>query len=156
RLHVPVHALRTRSAGGSGPRAARTLGRGECRGMHFLLAEFATARAAIDAARRAQDQGHAAPDLLTPHPMEEDVADALEPPPAKAPVGWVMFIAATVGAVIGYAMQWFSAVIDYPIDSGGRPLNSWPVFLPVPYEIAILLAGICGILGWLFFCGLPK
>jgi hypothetical protein len=53
-------------------------------------------------------------------------------------------------------MQWYSAVIDYPINSGGRPLNSWPAFLIVPYETTILSAAITGVLGWLWMCGLPK
>jgi hypothetical protein len=67
-----------------------------------------------------------------------------------------MFVAGAIGAAIGYFMQWYSAVIAYPIDSGGRPLHSWPAFLLVPYETAILAAGIVGLLGWMWMCGLPK
>jgi hypothetical protein len=52
-------------------------------------------------------------------------------------------------------MQWFSAVVDYPVLSGGRPLHSWPAFLLVPYETTILAAGICGLLAWILMCGLP-
>jgi len=67
-----------------------------------------------------------------------------------------MVIAGALGACAGYFIQWYSAVIDYPIISGNRPLDSWPAFLLVPYETTILGAGVVGMLGWLWFCGLPK
>ncbi|HEY1504961.1 MAG TPA: DUF3341 domain-containing protein [Stellaceae bacterium] len=121
----------------------------------LILAEFKTAHEITGAAQRAADAGRPAIDALLPQPIE-GIADYLAPPLAKAPIGSVMFVAGVCGAVIGYGMEWFSAVIAYPILSGGRPLNSWPVFLPVPYEITILLAGICGLLGWMYMCGLPK
>ena len=121
----------------------------------FLLAEYESAQAVKKAAERALDLGRPALDALTPNPIEE-MADLLSPTKAAAPIGWVMFIAGATGASIGYLMQWFSAVIDYPIISGGRPLNSWPAFLLVPYELAILSAGVVGLLGWMWMCGLPK
>jgi hypothetical protein len=67
-----------------------------------------------------------------------------------------MFALAVTGAIAGYFLQWYSAAIDYPIHSGGRPLNSWPAFLLVPYETNILLASTGGILAWMWLCGLPK
>jgi hypothetical protein len=121
----------------------------------FILAEFATADAAMEAARGAADAGIPAEDVLSPHPLT-GIEEHLAPPPGKPPIGWVMFAAAAVGAVAGYGMQWYSAVIDYPIDSGGRPLHSWPAFLLVPYESAILLAAVVGVLALLWMCGLPK
>lgn len=121
----------------------------------YLLAEFATATQAAEAARAAFEAEHAPEDLLTPNPTE-GIAECLAPRRSKSPIGWVMFAAGVLGAVAGYFMQWYSAVVDYPIDSGGRPLNSWPAFLLVPYETAILSAAVIGILGWMWMCGLPK
>jgi hypothetical protein len=121
----------------------------------FLLAEFFTARAAIEAARAASKAGHPARDVLSPVPLQ-GVTQHLSPPPSGKPIGWVMFAAGVIGAAIGWFMQWYSAVIDYPINSGGRPLNSWPAFLLVPYETTILAASIVGLLGWMWMCGLPK
>jgi len=123
--------------------------------MRFLLVEYETANALKTAAERALALGRPALDALTPNPIA-DLPDLLSPPEAPAPIGWVMFIAGIVGASLGYLMQWFSAVIDYPIISGGRPLNSWPAFLLVPYEAAILSAGVAGLLGWMWMCGLPR
>jgi hypothetical protein len=121
----------------------------------FLLVEYETATALRRAAKRASNLGRPALDALTPNPVE-DVVALLSPPAASAPIGWVMVIAGVAGAALGYWMQWFSSTIDYPIISGGRPLNSWPAFLLVPYEMAILFAGVVGLLGWLWMCGLPK
>jgi hypothetical protein len=121
----------------------------------LLLAEFSTVRQAIDAARVAFEARRPPCDVLSPVPIE-GIAEYLAPPLKPQPIGWVIFMAGVVGAVIGYFMQWYSAVIDYPINSGGRPLNSWPAFLLVPYETTILAAGIAGLLGWMWMCGLPR
>jgi hypothetical protein len=121
----------------------------------FLLAEFPTAHETLAAAVKAAAAGIPATDVLSPNPLE-GIAEHLVPRPAGAAIGWVMFAAGTLGALIGYGMQWYSAVIDYPINSGGRPLNSWPAFLLVPYETAILSAAIIGMLGWMWMCGLPR
>jgi hypothetical protein len=52
-------------------------------------------------------------------------------------------------------MQWFSATIHYPINIGGRPLNSWPMFIPITFEVTILCAAIAAVLGMLGLNGLP-
>jgi ActD protein len=121
----------------------------------FLLAEYATPHEALAAAAAAAEAGIPAQDVLSPNALE-GIAEHLAPQPRGKRIGWVMFIAGVLGALLGYAMQWYSAVIDYPINSGGRPLNSWPAFLLVPYETAILGAGVVGILGWMWMCGLPR
>jgi hypothetical protein len=121
----------------------------------FLLLEFATAKAAADAARLAVEAGAAAEDVLSPVPID-GIAEHLRPVPSGNPIGTVMIVAGILGALAAYAMEWYSAVIDFPLLSGGRPLDSWPAFLPVPYEAAILAAGVTGILAWLWMCGLPR
>ena len=121
----------------------------------MILAEFATASATIRAACIASDAGNPAQDVLSPIPLE-GVAVYLAPSPETHPIGWVMFFAGAIGAALGWSMQWYSAVIDYPVLSGGRPLNSWAAFLLVPYETTILAAGIVGLLGWMWMCGLPR
>jgi hypothetical protein len=99
--------------------------------------------------------GMPADDVLSPIPLE-GITRHLVPASGRTPIGWVMFLAGLFGAISGYGMQWYSAVIDYPINSGGRGLNSWPAFLLVPYETAILGAGVVGVLAWLWMCGLPR
>jgi hypothetical protein len=121
----------------------------------LLLLEFATTEAATDAARRAVEAGAAAEDVLSPVPID-GITEHLRPAPSANPIGAVIVAAGILGALAAYVMEWYSAVIDFPLLSGGRPLNSWPAFLPVPYEAAILSAGVTGILAWLWMCGLPR
>jgi hypothetical protein len=73
----------------------------------------------------------------------------------ESPIRWPMLIAALSVAAVAYALEFWSAVYAYPIDSGGRPLNSWPIFLLVPFEVAVLAAAVAGFAALLFLCGLP-
>jgi hypothetical protein len=54
----------------------------------------------------------------------------------------VCLLAAVSGIFIGFGMQWYSAVIDLPLNIGGRPLNSWPAFIPVTFILMILFSAI--------------
>ena len=62
----------------------------------------------------------------------------------------------TATAAFAFGLQWYSAVIDYPIDSGGRPLNSWQVFLLVPFEVGVFAAALTGVIAFLRSCRLPR
>ena len=68
----------------------------------------------------------------------------------------VTLLGGIAGACGIYALQWYSAVIDYPINSGGRPLDSWPVFIIPTFELAVLGAAIAGFVGMLVLNGLPR
>jgi hypothetical protein len=57
---------------------------------------------------------------------------------------------------IAYFLQWYSAVIDYPINSGGRPLHSWPAFIPPTFELTVLGACLAAFLAMLLLNGLPR
>src|SRR5262245_26119080 len=53
-------------------------------------------------------------------------------------------------------MQYFSMAVDYPFNSGGRPVNSWPVFIPITFEVFVLIAAFAAFLGVLYLNGLPR
>jgi hypothetical protein len=65
-------------------------------------------------------------------------------------------MAALVGATAGFFMQYWSMVVDYPVNVGGRPLNSWPVFIPITFEVMVLVAAFAALLGMFFLNGLPR
>jgi hypothetical protein len=61
-----------------------------------------------------------------------------------------------IGGVGGYFMQWFATVIHYPINVGGRPLHSWPSYIPITFELTVLCASVFGFIGMLALNRLPQ
>jgi hypothetical protein len=118
-----------------------------------LLAEFEDGHALAAAARRLRASGYRRLDAHTPYPVIE-VEEALALPGTR--LGWVVFAAAMLGAAGGYAMQWYLMVIDYPINVGGRPLHSWPAFVPITFEVMVLTASIGGVVALFARNGLPR
>ncbi len=119
----------------------------------ILLAEFSRARQLAAAARGAALRHCRVLDAFTPFPVEE--LDALLPPrPSR--IRLVMLIAGFAVAALAYGTEYFSAVIDYPYDAGGRPLHSWPAFMLVPFALGILGATVAGLATFLVECGLPR
>jgi Protein of unknown function (DUF3341) len=119
----------------------------------LVIAEFRDADDLYAAARNVRTRGFNPIDALTPCPVEglDDILRLDE-----SPIRWPMLIAALVVAAAAYAVELWSAVYAYPIDSGGRPLNSWPIFLLVPFEVGVLAAAAAGFAALLVLCDLPR
>jgi hypothetical protein len=118
-----------------------------------VMAEFETADQILDATRRAHQAGYRRMDAYTPYPVE-GLATELDLPRTRVP--FVVLIAGLVGAAAGFFMQWWSMAVDYPFNVGGRPLNSWPVFIPITFEVMVLVASFAALFGMLFLNGLPQ
>ncbi len=118
-----------------------------------LLAEFASADALLEAARRAHAAGYANAEAYAPFPVE-GLAEALGFTKSRVPA-WT-FAGAVAGGAGGYLMQWWSAVVDLPLDVGGRPLHSWPMFVPVSFELAVLVGALAAVVAMLVGSGLPR
>ncbi|KQP31460.1 DUF3341 domain-containing protein [Methylobacterium sp. Leaf100] len=123
------------------------------RSRPHLLAEFETPEALLRATRLGHADGHSPVDAFTPFPVE-DLAGLFAP--TRRWVRPAMAMAGFGAAGLMYALQWYSAVHAYPLNSGGRPLHSWPVFLLVPFEVGILAAALAGFVAMLSACGLPR
>jgi len=119
----------------------------------LLLAEFATPETLLAAARRARDAEMTGLDAHTPFPVE-GLAEALGLGPTRLRLA--MLLGGIGGGILSYAMQWYSAVIDYPLNAGGRPLHSWPAFLVPAFEGTVFGAALTGIVGFLIATGLPR
>ena len=125
---------------------------GQGAGLHGWMAEFASADALVAAAREARAAGYA-PDAYAPFPIEA-LTETLGLSRSRIPLA--TFIGGLVGGVGGYFMQWYSAVIDRPLDIGGRPLHSWPMFVPVTFELATLGGAFAALIAFLWASGLPR
>jgi hypothetical protein len=120
--------------------------------LHGLLAEFDTPTALIEAARLARGAGYRRMDAYTPYPIHE-LTEALALPRTKLPV--IVFLGGALGCATALSMQWFASAVHYPINVGGRPLASWPSFIPITFELTVLFEAIAAVLGMLGLNGLP-
>lgn len=121
--------------------------------IHGLLAEFETPEQLIEAAEKTHHHGFRHTDAYTPFPIEE-VSEAIGSHGSR--LNWVIFICGFLGALSGFALQYFISAIDYPYNVGGKPYNSWPAFIPVIFELMVLLASFGAVFGMIIANGLPK
>jgi hypothetical protein len=119
----------------------------------LLLAEFADSTRFIEAVRRAGGANYRLVDAFTPFPVE-GMHELLSS--QKSHIRVAMFIGGIAMAAAAYGLEYFSAVINYPYDSGGRPFDAWPAFMLVPFATGILAAAIAGFATLLVECGLPR
>jgi hypothetical protein len=121
--------------------------------LYGLMAEYNTPEDLLVAVDAAYAEGYRTMDAYTPYPVE-GLAEALGHRAGKlAPLvlgGGIM------GGVVGYGMQYYASVIDYPLNVGGRPLHSWPAFIPITFELIILFAAFTAVLGMFALNGLPQ
>lgn len=110
----------------------------------FVLAEFPTAESLLDGTKRMRDKGHKGLDTHTPYPVHgiEDALGLGRPVIPKIVLG-----GAITGALIAYSMMYFMNVVDFPINIGNRPPHSAPAFIPITFELAVLLGGISAFAG---------
>jgi hypothetical protein len=121
-------------------------------GLYGLLAEFDNPAALVHAARSAHEAGYRRMDAYAPFPIE-GLPEALGFHRTRMPL--LILIGGIVGAASGFALQYYCAVISYPINVAGRPLNSWPSWIPVTFELTVLIASLTAVFGLLALCGLP-
>lgn len=120
---------------------------------HGCLAQFASVPALLAAVTQLRADGYTRLEAYTPFAVD-GLAEALGPARNRIPL--LMLLGGLVGGLGTLALQYYAAVIDYPIDVGGRPDASWPAFIPAALEVTILFAALAGIVGMLVGNGLPR
>ena len=122
-------------------------------GLYGLMAEFRGPHEIVAGARLVTEKGYRKVDGYTPYPME-DLSEALELPRSVLPK--LVLGGGILGCLLGYGLEYWSAVIAYPLNIGGRPLHSWPSFIVPAFETTILFAAGTAVLGMLALNGLPQ
>jgi Protein of unknown function (DUF3341) len=117
-----------------------------------LLAEFEEHDTLIEAAEKTYAKGYRKLDAFSPFPVE-GLAEAIGFRRNRMPL--IVLIGGILGGIGAFAMMWFSAVINYPINVGGKPLLSWPAFVPITFELTVLAASLSAVFGMLGLNGLP-
>ncbi len=121
--------------------------------LYGLLAEFDTPTELVDAANAVREAGYTKTDAFSPFPIH-DIDEALGIKRSILPI--MVFFGGITGLLLGVSLQVFVHYIDYPLNIGGRPLLSWPSFVPPSFELTILLAGFTAVFGMLLLNGLPR
>lgn len=118
-----------------------------------LVAEFDSATGLMSAAEKARDAGFRRMDAYSPFPVE-GLMEALGHHTSLLP--YLVLIGGVVGGLAGYLLQFWVNVYEYPMNVAGRPLNSWPAFIPVTFECIVLGASLTAVFGMLGLNGLPQ
>ena len=121
--------------------------------FYGLMAEFDSAQALLDAATRVNQAGYSKTDAYSPFPIH-GLAEALGFRERK--VAPIVLAGGLTGAIAGYGLEWWTQVIAYPMNIGGRPYHSWVSFIPPAFETTILFAAFSAVLGMIALNGLPQ
>jgi hypothetical protein len=117
------------------------------------LAEFPSEEALLAAIRALRERKYERLDVYGPRALEgADKSLGL----SRSWLNWLVFPLAFGGAGIGYLIQWYVNAVDYPLDVGGRPPHSWPAFIPITFETAILFGGVGAFLLFFLLARLPR
>lgn len=122
-------------------------------GPYGIIAEFDDPEHLVEATRHVYERGFRMMEAYTPFPVH-GLPDALGFKHNKIPA--VVLIGGIVGGLTGFFMQYYSAVLSYPLNIGGRPFNSWPAFIPITFEMTVLFAALSAVFGMLGLNGLPR
>jgi hypothetical protein len=120
--------------------------------VYGYLAEFPTGDDLLAASVKAKAAGYSVMEAYTPIPMEE-VAHAIG---HKTRLPLIVLCGGILGALVGFGMQYWISVEAYPLNIGGRPLNSWPAFIVVTFEMTVLFAALSAVLGMFALNGMPR
>ena len=120
--------------------------------VYGLMAEFDTPEALLEAAQRTYNDGYRRMDAYSPFPVD-GLAEAVGFHHTRLPL--IVLIGGVLGAVGGFLLQYWISVVDYPLNIGGKPYNSWPAFTPVTFETTVLAAALTAVLAMLALNGLP-
>lgn len=118
-----------------------------------ILAEFETPATLFHGCEEIRDAGYKKWDAYTPFPVH-GLEKAMGLPASKVP--WLVLVGGLAGASGGMFMQWWMSAVDYPLVISGKPLFSWPAFVPVTFELGILFAAFGAVFGMLALNRLPQ
>jgi len=118
-----------------------------------LLAEFEAPEQLLDAARKVRDAGYTRWDAHTPYPLH-GLEKAMGLRRTRLP--WIVFAAGLAGLAGAFALQGYVHAVDYPLNMSGKPFLTLPEYLPVMFELTVLVSGITAFAGALALSRLPQ
>jgi hypothetical protein len=116
-----------------------------------IALEFDSPSMLVEAAKKVHEHGFRHFEAYSPYPIKE--LDEIVPSDNLVPM--MVLTGGVIGALTALIMQYYVAAYEYPINVGGRPLNSWPSFIPIVFELTVLFASLAAFFGTLWLAGLP-
>jgi hypothetical protein len=125
----------------------------EQRRLAGVLGFFENPEAILTATAKVKGANYKHFDVFSPYPIHGlDHAQGLK----RSPIPYVTFIAGLTGFMLAFSLEYWTSAVDWPINVGGKPFNSWPAFVPVMFELTVLFAGLCTVGAMFAFNGLPN
>lgn len=121
--------------------------------IYGILARFPDPETLVRAVRKVADAGYRQMDAYSPFPVE-GLADAMRLKSSKLP--YAVLGGGIIGGLVGFLMQYYAMAIALPINVGGKPLDSWLSYIPITFELTVLLAAFGGVLGLFVVTGFPQ
>lgn len=119
----------------------------------LVLAEFGSPEKMIEATAALREMGRTGLETYSPYPLD-GTSEALGLRRSRVPL--IVLIGGLFGAALGFVLQHWTNAIDYRINVGGRPASAAPAFVPITFELGVLLASLSAFFGLLFIYRLPK
>jgi len=121
--------------------------------LYGILAEFKNPKALTEASKKVVEAGYDKFDTFSPFPIHGiDKAMDLK----KSKLGWIVMGHGILGFSGALAMMYFMSVIDYPLNISGKPFFNAPAWVPITFELTVLLSAFGAVFGMFFLNGLPK
>jgi hypothetical protein len=121
--------------------------------LHSILAEFRNPKELTDVAKKMVNSGYSKFDTFSPFPIHGmDKAMNLK----KSKLGWIVLVHGILGFTLAVGMMYYMSVIDYPLNISGKPFFNAPAWVPITFELTVLLSAFGAVFGMFFLNGLPK
>jgi len=120
--------------------------------LYGVVASFDDPEKLVNAAKAAREHGYRRMEAYSPYP----IAELSEIIPRINLLPTIVLLGGLTGAATAWIMQYYIAAKDFPTNIGGRPLYSWPAFIPILFELAVLFAACAAFFGMLVLCGFPR
>ncbi len=107
----------------------------------------------VMAAYKTREAGFVKFDAISPYPIHgmEEACDI-----KRSPLPYITFGAGVLGLLSALALVYYTSVMNWPINVGGKPMFSLPAFIPIMFELTILFAALCSVGGLFYYCNMPK
>lgn len=121
--------------------------------LYGIVAEFEDPDAILSAAKRTREAGYERIEAYSPFPVH-GLSHIVGGEDHR--IKWIIFFGGVIGAIVGFGLQSWVSMVAYPHNVGGKPLFSWPAFIPITFECMVLFASGAAVIGMLGLNGLPR